>query len=327
MIGYYVHHHGGGHLARARCIARRSAAPVTVLSSLPRPAELGEFADWIQLARDDLEAGQDPAAGGAFHWSPRGVAGYDDRMRTVAGWVASKEPAAVVVDVSVEISTLLRLLGVPVVVMAGPGERIDGPHRLAYQLAERIIAPWPESVYRPAYLRPYAGKVTYAGSMSRFDELPVTAPAGCNRVVALFGRGGSTVCKADILAASQATPQWDWHGFGATDLPWCREVWAELSDADVVVCHAGQNVLAEVAAARRPALLVPQPRPFDEQHATAAALDAAGIATSLAGWPQPSAWSGLLAGALQRGGEEWKRWSDGDGAARAAAAIALAARG
>ena len=50
-----------------------------------------------------------------------------------------------VVDVSVEVAILVRLLGVPVVVMAMPGDRIDAPHDLVYQAADHILAAWPES--------------------------------------------------------------------------------------------------------------------------------------------------------------------------------------
>lgn len=38
MIGYYVHHHGSGHLHRARSLAAVLGRPVTGLSTLPRPA-------------------------------------------------------------------------------------------------------------------------------------------------------------------------------------------------------------------------------------------------------------------------------------------------
>lgn len=40
-----------------------------------------------------------------------------------------------------------------------------------------------------------------------------------------------------------------------------------------VVTHADQNALAEVAAVRRPAIVVPRQRPHDEQTTAAAVLD------------------------------------------------------
>jgi len=44
------------------------------------------------------------------------------------------------VDVSVEVSVLARLMGVPVVTMVLPGSRSDQPHRLGYALAAMLIA-------------------------------------------------------------------------------------------------------------------------------------------------------------------------------------------
>jgi UDP-N-acetylglucosamine:LPS N-acetylglucosamine transferase len=98
-----------------------------------------------------------------------------------------------------------------------------------------------------------------------------------------------------------------------------RDVWTALLDADVVVCHGGQNAVAEVAAARRPAVVIAQPRPYQEQAATAAALDRLGIATGLHRWPEGSDWPGLLERALERGGSGWKAWSTGHAARDVAA--------
>jgi len=321
MIGYYVHHQGGGHLARARCIAARMREPVVVLSSLAAPSDTRQFAGWIQLSRDDSAGGRAHTGGGALHWAPLDVPGYAERMQTVSRWIASAGPRLVVVDVSVEIAALVRLLGVPVVVVAGPGDRVDDPHQLAYRLAEHIIAPWFDAVYRPGHLAAFVGKVSYVGAMSRFDAEPVEPAPGVNRVLALFGQGGSRVSQADVDSAAAATPAWSWRNFGAADMPWSSDLWAELMSSDVIVCHGGQNILAEVAAARRPALVVPQDRPFGEQDATATAIQQSGIAQALSGWPEPSAWPALLTAAAGLGGHGWKRWSDGAGAARAAAAI------
>jgi predicted glycosyltransferase len=82
--------------------------------------------------------------------------------------------------------------------------------------------------------------------------------------------------------------------------------------------HAGQNALAEVAAARQPAIIVAQPRPHAEQLETARTLDDAGIATGLTRWPAPEHLPRLLEAAAARGGDGWRSWSMGDGALRAA---------
>ncbi len=61
---------------------------------------------------------------------------------------------------------------------------------------------------------------------------------------------------------------------------------AAVQRPSVIVAHCGQNAVAEIAAARRPAILVPQHRPFDEQQAMAEALRHGGLPVDvLDAWP------------------------------------------
>ena len=92
-------------------------------------------------------------------------------------------------------------------------------------------------------------------------------------------------------------------------------------DHHVIVTHAGQNAVADVAAARRPAVVIAQPRPYDEQHVTAHALHEAQLAIVRSHWPAPSDWSTVLEAARRKGGSGWERWSPGTGAERAAAVL------
>jgi UDP-N-acetylglucosamine--N-acetylmuramyl-(pentapeptide) pyrophosphoryl-undecaprenol N-acetylglucosamine transferase len=237
-------------------------------------------------------------------------------MRQLSDWVAAARPRLVVVDVSVEVAALLRLLAVEVVVVAGAGRRGDDAHRLAYQMAARIIVPWPRELLQPRYLAPFSDVVSYVGAFSRYDRRPVGPPPGQRRVLLLLGSGGAQVGCPALAAVQAATPGWTWAGLGGADLPWSTDVWGALQEADVVVTHAGMNALAEVAAARRPAVIIPQPRPFDEQHVTARALEAGGLAIMLETWPPDREWAGILARAQAAGGGSWARWNDGHGAQR-----------
>jgi predicted glycosyltransferase len=139
--------------------------------------------------------------------------------------------------------------------------------------------------------------------------------------VLLQGQGGSTVTTADVASARAATPGWDWTVLGGDLATWIEDPWPTLSGADVVITHAGLNAVAEVAAARKPAIVIPQQRPHEEQLATARALAHTGLAITLERWPRADMWPELLRSALKSGGERWSVWSAGDGAARAAAII------
>lgn len=324
MIGYYAHHQGAGHLTRLQSIARALDEPVWGLSSAPAPP--GWRSGWTQLARDDdpapeaLAGPADPTAHGVLHWVPRGHGGLAQRTAQIASWVVEQRPRAVVVDVSVEVALLVRLCGVPTVVVAMPGERFDRAHRLAYDTADALLAPWPHGAHDTGWPHEWTQKAWFVGGISRFDGLtprpPAPAPENGGTVLVLWGAGGRTTTEAEVQAARAATPSWSWveRSPGAPGAP----LWEQLMQADVVVTHAGQNAVAEVAAARRPAVVIAQPRPFDEQVATARQVESGQIAVGRDAWPSAEAWPGLLRLALDRGGAGWARWSTGHGAATAA---------
>jgi hypothetical protein len=59
-------------------------------------------------------------------------------------------------------------------------------------------------------------------------------------------------------------------------------------------------------------------RPYGEQHATAAALHGAQLATVCDGWPVARDWPAVLEAAAARGGAAWPHWTSGRGARHAA---------
>lgn len=327
VIGYYVHHQGSGHAHRALSISRSSRLPITGLSSAPPPH--GWAGDWVRLADDAGGDARQVTAGGRLHYVPERHPGLRDRMSTVADWIRRTDPALLVADVSVEVALLARLHGVSVVTMAMPGQRDDPAHRLGYDIAESIAAPWPAAAgalwsATPADL----AKACYLGAISRFsparaDRPPARTDWPRRQVVVLNGTGGAGPTPTDIARAAAATPGWDWihldraHGF------WVEDPWPVLCSAAVVVSHAGQNAVAEIAAARRPAVVIPQPRPFAEQQTMAAALTALQLPALVRPcWPEPAAWPELLAAAAALDGAAWSRWNDGLGADRAAELLA-----
>lgn len=330
-IGFYVHHHGSGHVTRAAVVARAVTGPVVGFSTLPHPADWP--GDWIELPDDAASPGPDadPTAGGILHWAPVGDHPYGGRMRELAAALTRTSPALLHVDVSVEVTMLARLLGIPVSVSVMRGDRSDLPHRLAYDTASILTAPWPRHLPEDT---PWTADVLHVGGISRFDHcIGETHPThgsrpsedgAPRRVLVLWGHGGGDWPQEVWQRAEASTPGWTWQHGAARD-----DVWEAMQRADVVVCHAGQNAVAEVAAARRPAVVVGLDRPHDEQAATIAALragDLAEVVDATSGVPDLD-WPALLEGALDRGGRVWEQWSDGHGAHRVARALDATARG
>lgn len=280
------------------------------------------FCATVTLPRDDTaECVAEPTAHGALHWAPHHDTGYSARMQALAGWVADAGPDACVIDVSVEVAVFLRLLGVPIVVVAQPGDRTDPAHTLVYRLADHIVAPWPGELNTPHWLLPHAAKTSYVGGISRFEGRTVSTRGdgrdGEPTVLLLGGAGGGF----DVRIPSAGPTGVRWKALGGGSGTWVDDPWADICDADVVVSHAGQNSVADLAAARCRAVVIPQPRPFDEQEATADVLAHHGLAVAAAGWPADDDWPLLLQTARQSDPGRWRRWCIDGAAARAAAAI------
>lgn len=326
VIGYYVHHQGAGHAHRALSISRACALPVTGLSTAPAPA--GWPGGWVSLADDaEPEPLEDKDAHDRLHYVPVGGDGLRSRMSAISGWIDQQRPALMVVDVSVEVATLSRLHGVPVVTAAMAGHRDDPGHRLGYDLSTALIAPWPAAAGpmwdgRDGDL----AKTTFVGAISRFAPVEVPGPP-TRQVVVLNGNGGDGPTPAQVAAAARATPGWDWVHLDRAHGSWVDDPWPLLCSAAVVVSHAGQNALAEIAAARRPAVVIPQTRPFAEQHVMAAALTRLGWPPVRVrpSWPAARDWPALLAEAAGLDGRTWSGWNDGLGASRAAGVLAALA--
>jgi hypothetical protein len=317
VIGYYVHHQGLGHLQRARSILTHLDGSATLLSSLPAPDSSHR---WVRLPLDNLTRPPDHTAHGTLHWVPRHDRGLRNRMAILADWIDAADPDLMVVDVSVEVAVMCRLMGVPTVVMAMPGDRSDRAHRSAYDSAHAILAPWTAEFSASQWSDRWSDKTFHAGAISRFaGRRPTDAfgHGGPMRVLVLWGNGGNDRPAGFLDAAVRATPHCRWRQAGVGPEAG-RSVWDLLCWSDVVVTHGGQNAVAEVAAARRPAVVIAQRRPHGEQAATVATLERSGLAVGLEAFPEAARWPDLLARAIALGGDRWTRWAPPDAARRAA---------
>lgn len=334
-VGYYVHHHGAGHLARFRAIAAASTVHLIPVSELSIDGGVQLPSDVPQCAADDA------TAGGSLHWAPLGPATATPRLRVLVDWFDEARPAAMVIDVSVEAALASRLAGLPTVVVRQHGDRTDPAHRLAYASARRLIAPFPAALDTSTDVEVLA-KTAHVGfiappvaSASRASDGPVVA-VGADDAVVAWGAGGGRLSglHLDALAAGiDGTVYCAGRDIWPADAPptapnvvalgWVPSPGSLLTARPLLVGSVGNNGVALAATTRCPFVAVPQRRPFDEQHDLADSLVAAGVAALAPCHPDPVAW----AAAVTRARHCSDRWSvldgdDDDGAARAAAVIA-----
>ncbi len=324
MIGYYAHHVGAGHVRRAVALAEVLAArgtPVTVLSSAPAPASYG--GPWVALERDDAAVSwvsRDRDANGRLHHVPLGEPGLRARMARIVRWVETHGPDLLVSDVSVEVTLQARLLGVPVVSVVLPGRRDDAAHDLGFSVSAALVGFWPDD----GVARVHGLSTAQASRLRPLGALATRPPAASSagepgRVLVLGGRGGSGWTSSDLLRAQRESALWRWHVLGPDT--WVEDPSVELARAEVVLTHAGEGALADVAAARRPAVVIAAPRPHDEQAATVRALRSGAWPAVVVDSLDSVDWGEVLGRASRLNPAGWVDWVDGGAGARFADVI------
>jgi len=329
VIGWYVHHHGYGHVSRFLAVQPHVRTPVVAFSSLPRPEGLDPAVAWTVLPSDadvvERADGSscdprraDPTARGHLHWAPHDHPGHRARLTALASAATREHLDAFVVDVSAEVVAFARLLGLRTVAVTQPGTRTDAPHALAYDLADRIVAPWAHGAVPAAGLASRGERVVWTGGISRHDGR-VADPCDDDRTVLFLGRVVDPAVRTatmELLAARG----WTCRAIGHDETSRVDDPWPLLSSSCVVVSAAGQNSVADLAAAGARAVVVPQDRPFDEQHHTAAALDRWGLARVASADVSPLALADLVERAADDA-PDWSRWQVAGAARRAAEAV------
>jgi UDP-N-acetylglucosamine:LPS N-acetylglucosamine transferase len=99
---------------------------------------------------------------------------------------------------------------------------------------------------------------------------------------------------------------------------------ARIAGAGVVIGAAGDGLMGGVIAAGRPFICLPQARPYGEQEAAAAQLQARGAAVVLPAWPPAAAWPTLIARARALDPARLAALHDPEGARKAAAFLVAA---
>ncbi len=339
-IGWYAHHHGHGHLLRAGQVAAHLDHPVTLLTSAavaPGPWSAGV----VDLAPDVASpGGPDPLVlpvPPALHWAPGDLADLRRRTAQLATWMERAAPAAMVVDVSVEVALQARLAGVPVAWVRQHGRRTDPAHRGAYAAASVVVSPWPAWLDAHDPIAADVPRQVHVGGFSRFERRTrdraaardrLGWDAGSRHVVVTLGGGGHDLDLATLVRAAHATPGWCWTVLGVLEASapavplvatpgWVADPWPYLVGADVVVAAAGHNAVVDAGAAGANLVVVPQPRPWDEQVHKAELLDRHGLAHVWPRWPGPTEVAARL-DAVVAAPRTAADLLDGRGAARAA---------
>ncbi|MEX0604397.1 MAG: hypothetical protein WD623_01950 [Marinobacter sp.] len=347
-IGYFVHHHGHGHAKRCQAIVHQlHPRPVTIfcakpdiLSNLPENAEVIRIPDFHGKQARSEQLHKEPTCL-ALDCAPVGVSAIRGTAGIIADWLARKDPALFVVDVSAELALLGRICSVPVVKIRMHGDRQDEAHQAAYSACAAMLAPYSEILEQDDWPDHLRKRTFYTGGLiDTRENIPGKAnarqklglPDTQQIFVVVAGNGGVGIPIAPVTLAARAYPEALWLTVGKTvryghetdfsnlvDVGWVDNVNDYLAAADMVVATPGDTLTHEIARIGRPLICIPEWCYYDEQTCKAQALAAQNLAVYSPTWPGSFAqWRTLVDKAYQCDVAKQSQLVDNDAASRAA---------
>lgn len=328
-LAFYIHHHGAGHLMRSLTIAKAlPEANITFFGSaiskykldLPEHIRIIELPIDIPSAEDEAfyNSKDQPSY---LHYAPINVEGIRMRNVKLVQFFCNCYPLMLFVDVSVEITALARLCGIPTVVVRQHGDRRDYAHEQAYRSAEMLLAPYPDFMTDSNEAEWVRDKTFYSGGFSKYTGLPQhTGLILPHSVLVLVGNGGTSINMQFLSFLALEVADWQIHVIGtiagvekSVELPSNLTLHGEIAEplfwidrCEVIIGNAGHNTVMEIADRRKPLILIPEDRPFDEQLVKCMLLSNLRLALVVANQRlYESNWAALLDEAC---GFQTKRW-------------------
>lgn len=284
---YYIHHHGNGHLQRATflvpIVQHTCTVEIVIASEAFYPAVAAAFPD-IVIHRLNSKWDDQPTQGqrtfdAAFEGMPF-TRNARQRAASFAAILHERNITHFLSDVSAELTIQARSAGVQCLMQRHSGDIGADPTQVfAYQCAEFLFAPFPQEIEAPDFV--FADKTCYLG----FIASPARLTASMDNGITIVHPDASLVRKLCELLNPQSVQITviGCEGPSLEGVRWLGKV-ADVAAAitsKVVICSGGNNLISELMMLGKSLLVLPEPRPYDEQLAKAAGLARAGWAQYL----------------------------------------------
>lgn len=301
-IGYYVHHDGSGHMARALTICNHIERPVVMLSSLTKPSALPHHVTYVQLPDDAVDGYMADSTAPYLYtpYSPNVMSRYEILLQTIR----SHGLRAIYVDVSPEVAQFCRILGLKIGHAVMHGDRTDSAHSRLYDACDTLL--WHNDIrFDTPKNRRTQTPVSYSGGISKLPKRAHKTVSGISSVLVATSRASSSLPLRDINMTAREFPDILWHVVGAISGPVTSpnvilhgivdDILPLYDSVDLVVGSGGNNTIMEVASQRLPFVCIPEPKPFDEQREAAQALSRLNAAFHESTWPTYARWQEVFA--------------------------------
>lgn len=277
-IFYFVHAHGNGHRATFNLLYPELSAffnviAITTNSEITRYLHRKCDVQVLELPPKypaDFEIPQHTFSK-AFEVTPYTIEPAE-RAKALAEAIECYKPKAFYCDGVPELAIMVRGMGVPVVLVHLPGNIMSDPTQVfAHELADHIIAHFPSFLEQENYQ--FGSKTFYSGYMSQYSGHGLTC-SNCSdteNVAVILGYDNYDVSILKNITKDQDTLFTIIGNKEVFDLGRnCKQLGhvKNISEAivgEIVISAAGQNTIAELLSLGKRLILLPEPRPYDEQ--------------------------------------------------------------
>ena len=277
-IFYFVHAHGNGHKATFNMLYPALSVFFKVIAITTNSGVTGYLHEKHDVQVLELPTKYPPGYeipehtfSKAFEVTPYAIEPAR-RTKALAEAMEYYDPKALYCDGVPELAIMARGMGVPVVLVHLPGNVMNDPTQVfAYELADHIVAHFPLSLEQASYQ--YTSKTYYSGYMSQYSGhgLKRSNDSDINNVTVLLGYDNYDVSVLKNITKDQNTQFTIVGNKRDYDLDKNCILLGPVKDVskviagEVVISAAGQNTIAELLSLGKRLILLPEPRPYDEQ--------------------------------------------------------------
>lgn len=295
MIGYYAHSHGSGHSRYANLFSRLAPGAVTIFTDsrfpFDSPADVvhldNENPDGTQLNRTTYSEPD------CLHYAPVGMSKITERNKRILEGILERGIQLMIVDVSVEMASLMRVSSVPYAYVRLMGKRDDTAHTCAYQGALFLLAFYPKELEPEETPDWVVQKTVYLNFLTERPKFRTRQSLDLpqNYVLYMQGLGGHDDAPELIekiaeylsprplltIGPLMRSPQVS----NLIQLGLVSDAQGFIAGAEIVIASCGMNTVTEIFCHRKKYLMHPQKRPYHEQYFMAKSLEKLGLAVRL----------------------------------------------
>jgi UDP-N-acetylglucosamine:LPS N-acetylglucosamine transferase len=277
-IFYFVHAHGNGHRATFNILYPALSVFFNVIAITTNKEITSYLRDKHEVQVLELPPKYptdykvpEHTFSKAFEVTPYAIEPAE-RAKALAEAIERYKPKAFYCDGVPELAIMVRGMGVPVVLVHLPGNVMNDPTQVfAHEFADHIIAHFPSAMEQPDFQ--FASKTYYSGYLSKYASrsLKENKSSDINKVTVLLGYDNYDTTVLKNITKDQnmqftiiGNKQNYELGENCIQLGKVGDI-SKAIVGDVVISAAGQNTIAELLSLGKRLILLPEPRPYDEQ--------------------------------------------------------------